>query len=181
MPVVIALFRGINVGGTHVLPMAGLREVLTELGLRGIETYIQSGNAVFEAPVGDIDGLPAAIAEAVETRFGFAPPVLLRRAEELDAAIAANPFPEQLGDHQTLHLGFMAEAPEIEAFDRFKTVESGRDRFEIIGRELYLAVPDGLGRSRLAAALIGSKASPTLTMRNWRTVLKLQDMARQTG
>jgi len=90
----IALFRGINVGGNHILPMAELREALASLGLREVRTYIQSGNVVFASPAKSAAALGDSIADCIEQQKGFRPRVLVLTPAELSAAADANPYPE---------------------------------------------------------------------------------------
>ena len=108
MKTIIALFRGINVGGRNKLPMRDLVAVLEDLGLTDVKTYIQSGNAVFHADGVDNAELSDAISAAIQERHGFAPQVLLLGISDLAEAIASNPFPEAEADPKTLHLFFLA-------------------------------------------------------------------------
>ena len=89
----IALLRGINVGGHAMVPMAELREICAGLGWTEVETYIQSGNLVFEAS-GKGPALESALEEKLETAFGFRPAVIVRSAAQVKALADANPFPE---------------------------------------------------------------------------------------
>ena len=88
----IALLRGINVGGHALVPMARLRDICAGLGWNEVETYIQSGNVVFEAS-GKAAALEAALEKALAGAFGFAPAVIVRSAAQVRALAAANPFP----------------------------------------------------------------------------------------
>ena len=171
----IALLRGINVGGRNKLPMADLRDLLAEMGLNNVKTYIQSGNVVFQSERTDVAALAQEIGEAIEQRHGFAPRVLLLDAEAVRSAMAANPFPEAEAEPKTLHLYFLAEQPEnpeVEMLDQLKT-ES--ERFQLGDQVFYLHAPDGIGRSKLA-----ERAERTLgvaaTARNWRTVSKVMEL-----
>ncbi len=175
----IALFRGINVGGKNRLPMKDLVAILEGLGFRNVRTYIQSGNAVFEAARGTGPGLAAAIRAAVETAFGFEPAVLLLTLPELDAAIVENPFPEAVTDPRTLHVNFLAAAPGAPDLDGLEALGTGSERFALIDRRFYLYAPDGIGRSKLAARAERLLGVP-MTGRNWRTVCTLRELAEPT-
>jgi len=98
----IALFRGINVGGKHVLPMKELTSLLESRGCRNVVTYIQSGNAVFDSPERDPSKLARRIAKAIAAERGFEPQVLLVDLAELDRVIASNPFVEAEGEPKSL-------------------------------------------------------------------------------
>ena len=166
---VLVLLRGINVGGRHPLPMPGLRALFAELGCTDIDTYIQSGNLVCSAhPSLSATTISAAVAE----RFGFPVPVTLRTAQELNASIQANPFAQAGVD--TLHAVFF-EAPLPAA--ALKTLEAkclGQEKLSAIGRELFLYLPHGFGRSRLALACTAPALPGNPTVRNWKTILQLQ-------
>ena len=171
----LVLLRGINVGGRHPLPMPGLRALFAELGCTGVDTYIQSGNLVCTAH----PSLTAAtISTAVAERFGFPVPVALRTAQELNASIQANPF-AQAGAQaslDTLHTVFL-EAPLPPA--PLKSLEAkrlGQEALAAIGRELFLYLPHGFGRSKLALACTAPSLPGNPTVRNWKTVLQLQGM-----
>lgn len=82
----IALFRGINVGGNHILPMAELRQELSALGLSQVQSYIQSGNVVFAAKSGTAASWAKTISACVEEHHGFAPQVLVLDATAVQAA-----------------------------------------------------------------------------------------------
>jgi len=173
----VALLRGVNVGGRNRLPMAAWRGLLTARGLTGVATCIQSGNAVFdsEAPVAD---LQQQITDDIEARFGFAPGCCLRTAQALDAALAANPFPEAENAPKTLHLVFLRGKARLETAAATDACTDG-EAFHMGDGVLYLHTPNGFGRSTLAARLERVLTADLLTARNLTTCLTLQEMARQ--
>lgn len=168
----VVLLRGINVGGHAKLPMAQLREICTGLGCTDVRTYIQSGNAAMTTTLA-ADNLAAKLTEAIQTAAGFAPAVVVRTPEELATIIASHPFE---GEEQTLHVGFLSAEPQKSAADEVAAVRFGDDRCVVSGRELYLRLPNGLGRSKLAAYPFSRKLGVEVTVRNWRTVLKLAEL-----
>ncbi len=85
----VAVLRGINVGGHRKLPMAELRALATELGLQNVETYVQSGNLVFDGPG---TGVSERLTGAIRDRYGFAVPVIVRTGRELAAIVADCPL-----------------------------------------------------------------------------------------
>ncbi len=176
----IALLRGINVGGKNALPMKELVSLLGDLGARDVQTYIQSGNAVFVGPARDTSNLSAQIADEIQKRRGFRPDVLLLAPEDIEAAIRKNPFPEAVAEPKTLHAGFLASKPERPNLEALEGLRNANERFQLVDRVFYLHAPDGVGRSKLAAKaerLVGV----AMTDRNWRTVLKIREMTRATG
>jgi len=173
----IALLRGINVGGKNILPMAELVQGLRSLQLDSVKTYIQSGNAVFRASIEMAQRLDAEIADMIEDRHGFRPRVLVLSADDLAAAVASNPFPEAEGNPKTLHLSFLAANPSEPDLESLAEAAAPNERFCLTGRIFYLHAPDGIGRSKLATKVEHLLGVAT-TARNWRTVNKLHEMAK---
>lgn len=170
----IVLLRGVNVGSNRKLPMKELREILEGLGLEGVETYIQSGNAVARLAAPS-PRLAEDIAGAVEERRGFRPRVLLLGGDRLLEAIEANPFPEADAEPRSLHLFFLAEPPPSPDLESLADVAVASERFHLDRDVFYLRAPEGIGRSKLAAS-VERYLGVAATARNWRTVRKLQDM-----
>lgn len=172
----VALLRGVNVGGAGKLPMAGFRAVLEGLGCAAVATYIQSGNAVFRSAL-PRDALAERIAAAVAAGYGFRPEVMLFSAGELEAAVAANPFPVAEAAEQTVHLFFFA-AP-VAGLDLAPIAALARrgERVAAAGRLLYLHAPEGIGRSELAQRM-ARHLPAAATARNLRSARAILALAR---
>ena len=173
----VALLRGINVGGRNKLRMADLRALLEDLGAEDVATYIQSGNAVFSASAKLAKTVATRLSERLASDFELHVPVVLRRADELRAALDADPFAAEGADERHLHVAFLAERPSAA---RVRTLEPDRsppDRFALVGRELFLCCPNGLARTKLTSQWIDSRLGTTATVRNRRTVLAILDLA----
>jgi len=171
----VALLRGINVGGKHSVPMTELAALFTKCGCSEVTTYIQSGNVVF-CTSKKLDA--ATIAARIEMNFGFPVPVILRTADEMEAVVRRNPFPKADPDKERLHVSFLVSAPTAAQIASLDPNRSPGDTFKVLGREIYLLLPNGAGNSKLTNAYFDSKLKTTSTARNWRTVLKLLEMAR---
>ena len=176
MPRYVALLRAVNVGGTAKLPMKDLATIVAELGGANVRTYIQSGNVVFEAPARSASKLPSALEAAIEERFGFRRPVILRSATELHAVLDSNPFIQRGVDTSRLYVGFLQARPSG-SVDALDAARSAGEEFELDGKELYLHFPIGVGRTRLTNQYIDRVMGTVSTIRNWRTVLTLASMA----
>ncbi|PGH48011.1 DUF1697 domain-containing protein [Streptomyces sp. Ru87] len=174
----VALLRGINVGGNKKVPMAELRELLGGLGLDGVRTLLQSGNAVFTGADRDPAELAAAIGRALEDRFGFPVTVMVRTAAELRAAAEANPFPDPASDPAKYTVTFLSAPAAPEPLDAIDPSSYAPDEYRLAagGRELYGRFPNGLGRSRLSPLLDRRRLGAEATTRNWNTVTKLLAM-----
>jgi len=177
MPVVVALLRGINVGGSHLVPMADLRALLAGLRLRNVQTHLQSGNALFESAEKDLTQLSARIASALERKFAFRVDVLLRTRSDLEDVIANNPFARRKGlESAKLVVSFLPNALEKAQRDEIAELKLGREEIQFGKYELYIYFPDGQGRSKLPVAL-DRILKKTATARNWNTVTKLLELA----
>jgi uncharacterized protein (DUF1697 family) len=176
----IGLFRGINVLGSHMLPMRELKLLLEKNGCVDVRTYIQSGNAIFRSATADTTRLARQLTIAVSRRHGFEPRVLVLTQGEFGRAVAGNPFPEAAEHPRSLHLFFLAEPPRKWDLKSLEALKAKSERFVLKDKVLYLHTPDGFGTSKLAARverLMGVEA----TARNWRTVTTLFEMANVSG
>jgi uncharacterized protein (DUF1697 family) len=175
MPIYVALLRGVNVG-QNILRMDRLREVCSEMGLKNVRTYVQSGNVVFEA-----QGSATHWSQALERRLAgetrLPVTVIVRTAAEIAKVLAENPFQNSKEiDTTRLHVTFLEDAPAKSAVEALGKVKAGVDRFRWVGKQIYLHCPDGYGRTKLSNSVIEKILSLRATTRNWNTVNKLHDM-----
>jgi uncharacterized protein (DUF1697 family) len=171
----IALFRGINVGGNNILPMKELRTLLGELGLQNVNTYIQTGNVVFQSDSVAPAEIVTKIQSCVNERYGFKPEILLLEFEEMEEVIRTNPFSEDVSNSSRLYLSFLISEPGNPDLEELESIKKESEQFALKNNVFYLHAPDGIGRSKLAAKtekLLGV----SITRRNWRTVQKIMDM-----
>jgi uncharacterized protein (DUF1697 family) len=171
----IALFRGINVGGNNILPMTELVKVLEDLGLSHIKTYIQSGNVVFQSKIVNSAELSQKICAAIEERYGFVIQVLILDVNELENAIASNPFLEAQAEPNTLHFFFLSSLPNNPNLKALESVKKDSEQFKLIDKVFYLYAPEGVGRSKLAMK-VEKMVGMAVTARNCQTVSKILEM-----
>ena len=169
------MLRGVNVGGKGQVPMARLRAVFESLGHTDVATYIQSGNVVFTSAETITSAAP--IEARLAQDFGLKTAVLLRAPAEMDAVIEQNPYPDAEAGPSTLHVTFLAEPPARTALAGVDAPSFAPEEFTVRRREVYLHLPNGIGRSRLAT-LLARKLGSEATTRNWNTVKKLAAMSR---
>jgi len=173
----LALLRGINVGGKNRLPMRELRDAFTGIGCTSVESHIQSGNVFFRATERLAAEVPERVAECLSKRFGLRVPVVLRTAMQLRAAANANPFVRPGVDLATLYVAFLVDRPSVQQMAALDPLRSPPDEFVARGREVYLRLPNGGARSKLTNAYLDGTLATISTVRNWRTVLKLVELA----
>ena len=172
----VALLRGVNVGGKNKLPMKDLAQLCAEANCLHVQTYIQSGNAVFQAAAGAADRLPLRIAALIAGRFGFQVPVVLRTANQLEAIVASNPFLEQNAPEEALHVMFLADLPRPEQVASLDPNRSAPDTFVVRGGDIYLHLPSGVADTKLTNAYFDAKLATISTSRNWKTITKLLEL-----
>ena len=164
---------GINVGGKNKLPMAKLVALFEELGCEDVQTYIQSGNVVFEASARLAKTLPAQVSTELGERLGLAVPVQLRSARELRRALRTHPLVTGGVEVSSLHVMFLADRPSAARIKKLDPDRSPGDRFTVIGREIYLCCPNGIARTKLTNAYFDTALRTVCTIRNWRSAQKL--------
>jgi uncharacterized protein (DUF1697 family) len=172
----IALIRGINVGGHNRLLMKDLRAVMEGLGFKNVKTYLQSGNVVFQSRSRNSAKLSHEISKAISDGCQLTLPIFVLSQEDLQAAIAAHPFPEGEGDPKSLHFSFLKSRPASPDLAKLDSLRAPSEKFELKGNLFYLYAPDGIGRSKLAAN-VEKALGVELTARNWRSVQALMSMA----
>lgn len=174
----VALLRGINVSGQKKVPMADLRNLLGNIGLQNVKTYIQSGNVVFESDINNTDEILKLIENSILDKFGFEVPVLVKYAEELRSIIDTNPYNNQNDLEQKLiYFVLFLELPNNKLLNAFKEESYPDEEFTIIKDCLYLNCRQGYGNAKLNNNLIERKLKIIATTRNYRTMSKLLEMA----
>lgn len=165
-----ALLRGINVGKARPMAMPQLTECLVASGFDDVRTHLRSGNVVLTSPLDEAD-LVAAVRAAIEKEFGFAVPVVVRSGAELAAVLAADPLGDLVTDPSRYSVTFLPEPPDAERVAGLPEAEGGD--YRVVGRELYLWMPEGMSRSPLGTWPWDRLLGVAGTNRNWNTVGKL--------
>jgi uncharacterized protein (DUF1697 family) len=148
----ILLLRGVNVAGANRLPMPEFREMLAEFGLKNVDTYLQTGNAVFHDP--GVAGLEDRISAAMLLRFGFKPALFLMRLADLRAVVEANPYRAAgLADGAKVHIVFLAAPATGTDMTGLRALAGDGEQVTLTDKALYLHTPGGYGRSVLAEKL----------------------------
>jgi uncharacterized protein (DUF1697 family) len=183
MPTYVALLRAVNLAGYGKLPMADFRKLLESLGFKRVETYIQSGNAVFEAS-GSADKVRAAIAAGLEKMMGSPVGVMIRTHDDLSRVVAGNPFAaEAAADGARVHVAFLAGPAGAGAAAALNQIvekyPARRDRFHLAGDHIYLHLPEGAAETKFSGRTLDKAIGVQGTGRNWNTVLKLHELSKR--
>lgn len=178
MKTYISILRGINVSGHKMIKMDALKQLYVDLGFSNVQTYIQSGNVVFQSQSQNTNEIATQIEEKISEIFKFEVPVLVLEFEELKSIIAQNPFTKDLNkDVSSFHITFLKEIPSEENCNKIKDLQSNNDEFLIIDKSIYLYCPNGYGNTKLNNNFLENKLKTTATTRNWKTVNELVKIA----
>lgn len=175
MKAYIALLRGINVGGHKKVPMAELRELLINSELENVQTYIQSGNVVFQSSEKSIQSLEQKIHKAIQTKFGFDVSVLVRTRKDLQRIFDDSPFSED--KMKASYFTILQETPSKELVKEASEKIYEGEEYEIINDCIYFYCEKGYGQAKFNMNFFERKLKTSATSRNYNTMVKLIAMS----
>lgn len=170
----VAFLRAINVGG-HVVKMETLRGLFAELGFDSVETFIASGNVIFDGPTGDAGALERKIEAKLREALGYEVVTFLRTTAELAAIAEYRPFPpaDLDADGHSLYIGFLQAPLDPEARRRLLALRTEVDEFHAHGREFYWLCRTRFSDSVVTGPVLAKALAVPTTTRNSTTVRKL--------
>ena len=180
MEIYISLLRGINLGSHHKINMIALKKLLTDAGFQHVQTYIQSGNLIYNSKEETISKLNEKIHSVIRDKYNYDVPVFTLKLAQLKEIIAANSFsndPEK--DPAHLHVTFLTEAPQSENIEKLNTLDFLPDEWSEGNHVLYLYCPNGYGKTKLSSAFLERKLKISTTTRNWKTTNELIRLAEE--
>ena len=178
MTVYVALLRGINIGPHKRMKMERLRATCEALGFKNVRTYIQSGNIVCQAGKLSSDAVARKIEAQVMKDFGFSADVIARTGDEMKQIVMGNPLLKEPGvDTSKLHVVFFSEVPSAEAIKKLEAIVQAPDKVRHRVKEIYFYFPNGVSGSSIWKHNLDRVLGISGTMRNWRTVNTLYEMA----
>jgi uncharacterized protein (DUF1697 family) len=179
MHTLVSMIRGINVGGHRPLKMDRLRGIHEDLGFKNVRTYLQSGNAVFEAAGPDADSHAIALERRILRDCGFEVAVAVRSSREMTAALRKNPLAGRPSiDPRFLHATFLVRHPVKTSLDGVELPLAKGEAAVLVGGVVYLYCPLGYGNTKINNTFFERRLSAGATTRNWQTVTVLEGMAR---
>lgn len=171
----VALLRGINVSGQKKIPMAELREILAKSGLDDVQTYIQSGNVIFESLETDKSTLELKIHNAIKSNFGFEVPVLVLSPQELKNILDNCPFPQEEKEKSYFMMLYSFAAKPL--VDEVSKLSYPNEKFLITDNCVYFYCSVGYGKAKLGNNFFERKLKVTATARNYKTMVKLVNLS----
>ena len=177
MKTYISMLRGINVGKHKMIKMDELKDLYRSFNFKDIKTYVQSGNVIFRYQNAPQSELAAKIQNKIKETFGFDVSVIIRTKGEFKKIIFDNPFKNE--DTGKLHVTFLPNIPDKKFINEMKTVKDESEKFYISLKEIYLFLPDGYGRTKFNNNFFEKKLKLDATTRNWKTVNKLLEIAKE--
>jgi uncharacterized protein (DUF1697 family) len=172
----IVLLRGVNIGARNRIAMAQLRELLTDAGFGDVRTYVQSGNVVLSSEASP-ERLARKCERLIAEHLGLEVEIVARTRDELAEVVRFNPLGKVAVNPKLYQVSFLAAEPDSGIAGKLAAARVEPEQFVVHRREIYAWHPDGVGRSKLWAALAGRGLGVTATARNWTTVTKLLAIA----
>ncbi|MBI4675718.1 MAG: DUF1697 domain-containing protein [Chloroflexi bacterium] len=169
----IAFLRAINVGG-HTVKMEDLRRIFESLGFANVETFIASGNVVFETTAKNVKTQEKKIAHALRVALGYEVATFLRTDAEIAVIAAYRPFPQsQLDAAAALNVAFLADALDDASIQKLMALKSDIDDFHVHGREVYWLCRKKQSESTFSNAVLEKTIGRQATLRGVNTISKL--------
>ena len=131
----VAFLRAINVGGHTIIKMTDLKQMFESLSLENVQTYIQSGNVIFESAEDDTASLEAQIESQVEKATGYKTKLFVRTLRDVQSIAHNSPFTAKADE--TVHIGFLKEKPDKKHQEVLLSFRSDADDFAVKGLEVY--------------------------------------------
>ena len=174
MPRYIAFLRAINVGG-HTVKMDALRKLFEALEFANCETFIASGNVIFEAPDKDAQALEKSIERHLRASLCYEVATFIRSEPELAEIADYRPFPEAdlAGETTSVYIAFLQAPPSKEAQAKLMAFRTDTDDFAVHGREVYWLSRTRMSESAFSGAVLEKTLGMPATLRNSTTVGKL--------
>jgi len=172
MPKYFAFLRAINVGG-HTVKMDHLRALFEALGFANVETFIASGNVIFDSPARSSKSLENKIEAALEKALGYEVITFVRNARELAACAACEPFDESKATGHTSYVGFLKNTPGEAAKKKLMSLANKDHDFHLSGRELYWLSRVSFSDSTISGTVLAKSLGQPTTLRNTTTIKRL--------
>ncbi len=173
----VALLKGINVGGNRKVSMTKLVAVIDGAGFTEVKSYINSGNLVFYVSKMGQEEVVSKLEKAIENEFGFRVDVIVRTTSQWSKYSTQSPFPTAESTRPNkLHLGLSKATFDADIIRILNGKAQYGEKIKIVGDAIWVDFNESVGKSKLTPAFFDRTVGSTVTMRNWNTVQKLNDI-----
>ena len=172
MPKYVAFLRAINVGG-HTVKMDHLRGLFEAVGFTNVETFIASGNVIFDSQSKNTQVIERKIEKHLQETLGYEVATFVRATSALAGVADYKPFDESELKEGTLYIGFLADQPSKQAIQKLMSFATDVDNFDVKGREIFWLCRTKFSDSKFSGALLEKTIGMPTTLRNSNTVKKL--------
>jgi uncharacterized protein (DUF1697 family) len=167
----VAFLRAINVGGNAIIKMTDLKRMFESASLENVQTYIQSGNVIFETEE-NIDDVKKRIERQLEGAAGYKIHFFVRMMRELQSIVSKSPFTAKA--NEMVYVAFLDQKPDPKSQQALLDLKNEADDFAVKGREVYHLRRDR-EKSALAKTSIEKILKSPATLRNMTTLTKMVD------
>lgn len=180
METYISLLRGINVGKKQI-PMKELKTLYESLEFKNVQTYIQSGNVLFQCKKTKPEKLSQLVEKQIQKTFGFEVSVLHLTLPDIEAVIAENPFADLLiSGAEKLYVAFLiTSVADLERLKKLNEMDFSPDKFSVTDKAIYIWCDKSYGTTKINNNFFEAKLKISATTRNWNTTLKLRELAKE--
>lgn len=175
METYIALLRGINVSGKNSIKMEVLKQICTDIGLQNVQTYIQSGNIIFQSEEQNAEVISLQISQAIQKQLALTVPVLTLELNNFKSIVLNNPFTKE-EELKQLYITLYSPILSLTAVENINAKKAPEELLHISDSAIYLVANNGYGKTKITNTLIENKLKVTATTRNYRTCLKLIEL-----
>jgi uncharacterized protein (DUF1697 family) len=170
----IAFLKAINVGG-HTVKMDHLKKLFEKMGFEKAETFIASGNVVFETESKIVDAIKRKIETELEKSLGYKVATFIRTTKELKESAEHKPFKESDLDNKQnyLYIGFLDNQPDKESQKKVFVLSDEANEFHFNGKELYWLCRKNFSDSGISGKVLEKALGMETTIRNSTTIRKI--------
>jgi len=175
----VALLRGINVSGQKKIKMSDLKILFEDLSFTNVETYIQSGNVLFNSSTINKKIIRDKIEKGIVGKFNYQVQVIVKTPDELGYALKNNPFlKDKTNNAERIYFTLLSEIPLADKIQKLKEVDYSPEKYIIDGTNICLFFPKGYGKAKLNNNFFEKKLNAFATTRNHKTVKTLSEISK---
>lgn len=176
MKTYITLLRGINVSGKNIIKMDVLKQLCAEIGLQNVQTYIQSGNIIYQSVELDSSVLSKRIQDKILSTLNLTVPILTLDIDQFEEILAQHPFTKE-EELAQLYITFINGTPQQEGINNLEEKKDTLELLHTTDNAIYLVANIGYGKTKITNTLIENQLKVTATTRNYKTCLKIKALA----